>query len=346
MSIKISALPTASKPLSGKELVVVNQGGSTKTASLSDFKSYVGGTEWTLLSSNWQNTYTGFNSASANFASKNVINTFTVGQNIIGPLSAVTISLSGGLLITGDGIHGVRINNLSSPLSGNNNFIVGFDSGKFNTLGSNNNFMGLSSGYSNTTGSDNNFIGSSSGLGNTEGTDNNFIGSRSGQSNTTGFYNNFIGTNSGNSNITGYGNNFFGSNSGRSTNSGSSNIFIGGSSGLFNTIGNSNVFVGITSGLKNTSGDQNIFIGDNSGLNNTIGSNNVMIGKSTGSSASPLNSLSGCIVLGSEAKVNASNQLSMGSTNYPLLTSSIGIATGTFLNIIVNGQPLKIQLYS
>jgi hypothetical protein len=68
MSVKISELATAAKPLSGRETVVMNQNGLTVTSPLSDIASYVGGTSnLPTLSSNWQNTYTTVGASSANW---------------------------------------------------------------------------------------------------------------------------------------------------------------------------------------------------------------------------------------------------------------------------------------
>ena len=73
MSIKISELTSAAKPLSGVELVVMNQNGSTVTTLLSDVKEYV------------------FGGGGGDFAVTNATNVFTEGQTVLGVLSATSL---------------------------------------------------------------------------------------------------------------------------------------------------------------------------------------------------------------------------------------------------------------
>jgi trimeric autotransporter adhesin len=259
MSIKISAFSSASLPLSGAELILMNQNGSTKTTILSNIKSYVGNTNVSTLSSNWQNTYTTFSSTSSTYALKNVNNTFTVGQSVAGPLSATSIYISPNVQITSSS-NNVKIGDGSLP-SGVSNFFACVGSGNNNVTGNNNIFMGVNSGVSNTSGSNNNFIG-------------------------------------------------------------------------------------VGAGVSSNTARSNNFIGVNSGVEITTGSYNTMVGEDTGALSNAFPNLSSCIVIGAGAKVNASNQLSIGSTSYPISTSATGVLAGLFLNVRINGINYKLQLYS
>jgi hypothetical protein len=55
------------------------------------------------------------------------------------------------------------------------------------------------------------------------------------------------------------------------------------------------------------------------------------------------NSLSGVVAIGSLATATASNQLAMGSTTWPLSTTSTAGAAAGFLVINLNGTLRKIQ---
>jgi hypothetical protein len=88
-------------------------------------------------------------------------------------------------------------------MTGDSNFMVGFQAGLANTTGYGNNFIGEAPGMRNTTGYYNNFIGASAGGNNTEGHDNNFIGTGAAYQNTTGSYNVALGYSAGNANIIG-----------------------------------------------------------------------------------------------------------------------------------------------
>ena len=224
--------------------------------------------------------------------------------------------------------------------SGFSNVFVGACAGASDTTGFNNIFFGNNAGVSNTTGSSNNFIGSYAGRRNTTGGNNNFLGTSAGRYNSIGGSNNFLGQNAGFSNSIGIYNNFLGQNAGFFNTAGGCNNFLGNQAGLVNTTGGSNNFFGTCAGRSNTTGSNNNFFGTCAGSTNTIGSNNIIIGN-TASVAT--NALSSVIVLGVSATATASNQLAMGSTNWPLSTTATAGSAAGFLVINLNGTLRKIQ---
>ena len=75
---KISQIPSATLPIIGNEVAIINQNGSTYSSVLSNFIGR--GSDVSTLSANWQNTYTTFSSNSANYAKVNVNNNFSSTQ--------------------------------------------------------------------------------------------------------------------------------------------------------------------------------------------------------------------------------------------------------------------------
>jgi hypothetical protein len=81
-------------------------------------------------------------------------------------------------------------------------------------------------------------------------------------------------------------------------------------------------------------------LGNGAGGSNTTGSYNTIIGHCANVSA---NNLSNVIAIGTCVVATASNQLAMGSTTWPLSTTSTAGAAEGFLVINLNGTLRKIQ---
>lgn len=212
-----------------------------------------------------------------------------------------------------------------SNTTGRNNNFLGNCAGRCNTTGNNNNFLGINAGFRNTTGGSNNFFGYSAGRCNTTGSCNNFIGYSAGFYNTTGNSNNFFGGGAGLSNTTGGLNNFLGNNAGRYNTTGCYNNFLGNNAGRgasyydFSSYttkgcarGFNNNFFGQSAGFNIDSGRHNNFFGTNAGCTNTIGWNNTIIGNGADVAT---NSLSGVIVLGTNAIATESHQVVLSTAN-------------------------------
>lgn len=317
---KISQLNSSATPLSGRELIVMNQNGVTVTSSLSDIKVY---------------TNTGISGGSTNPA-----------------LTATSLTLSGGAIFQkGTSGTSFSINAVTSgPISGFNSVFIGNHPGD-NNGGDLSVCIGERAGSSNT-GSYVHAIGQTAGQSNS-GTQIVAIGYNAAKSNTgddvnaigrsAGWFNtgyNVIaigketGTFNSGDNVNAIGLGAAGSNTGEYVNA------FGNLAGSNNTASNV-ITIGTGAGFAN-SGNSLIAIGNGSADNNS-GEKNIFIGR--GTSTSP-QSLSGCIVIGDAAVAVASNQLVIGSTEVPLLTSNTGTSTGKYLTLRLNGQTLKVLLYS
>ena len=183
-----------------------------------------------------------------------------------------------------------------------NVFIGDSTTGRNAATGGANFVFGPSAGCSLTTGGSNNFLGSLAGEKNTSGGNNNFFGSGAGQWNSSGFNNNFFGNGAGGDNLTGRDNNFFGSIAGLANQTGSYNNFIGGSAGRFNVSGRFNNFIGSSAGCLNSSGSNNTIIGTRADV--------------------AINSLSGVIVLGADAKATQTNQIVLSTASISIKSLS------------------------
>ena len=149
-----------------------------------------------------------------------------------------------------------------------------------------------------------------------------------------------------------------GQNAGQSATNASASVFIGNSSGLGSANATSSTFLGNVAGAFATDASNSIFIGDSAGYqattasdciiigyhagNNITGTKNILIGNHTSLSAV---SLSGCLVVGSEAQATQDHTIALGSTASPFLTANSGSTTGHYLVVRLNGQDLKIPLY-
>jgi hypothetical protein len=157
-------------------------------------------------------------------------------------------------------------------------------------------------------GSSNLFAGSTAGAVNTGG-NNSFYGAFAGRLNTSGQSNAFFGANSGTENLTGIFNSFFGAFSGQLT-TGSSNSFFGQRAGQMTEAGNNNTFLGASAGDTNAAGSNNTIIGFNADL--------------------ATDSLSNAAAIGSQALVERSNSLVLGSisgVNGATENTTVGIGT-------------------
>ena len=151
-------------------------------------------------------------------------------------------------------------------------------------------------------------------LNSNNGSKNTAIGAYASYKNTEGFSNTSLGVNAGFFNETGDYNTSLGSAALCNNLNGSSNTAIG-SNALLGTknlsIGNSNTGVGVQS-LEENTGDFNTALGAQSGLDLTGGSYNTYLGAKTNASSQDLNHST---AIGYDAKIDASNQIMMGTAN-------------------------------
>lgn len=343
---KISQIDTASTPLSGRETFILNQNGTTYTASLSDISEYAGGgSDVSSLSGNWQNTYTTYASNSASYAKTNVDNNFTTRQRFTsGNITLGTLTLSGytnydNIFYVSSGTNHIGLSAGSGSSSSMGSNYMGGEAGLGALFGAYSNFMGYRSGYTTNGAQYSNFIGYSAGYDADNSEYSNFIGFGAGYEANDSPNCNFIGSNSGFGGSSVTVSNFIGVNSGYEATNASNCNFIGYNAGYgaINAI-NCN-FIGTDSGYSALSPNDCNYIGYKSGEFNT-GDRNQCIG----SNSSALYH-SDCIVIGHDAIATQSNSFVLGSTTSPLLTASTGTNTGLYLIVILNGRELKIPLY-
>jgi hypothetical protein len=100
--------------------------------------------------------------------------------------------------------------------------------------------------------------------------------------------------------------------------------------------------LGVAAGSSTTIGNRNIFIGPSAGNGVTTGGFNTFVGADT---SSTLNSVTGSIVLGSNAFATANNQFVVGSVVYNAgsVTSEVNTSTQVW-NVVINGVARKILL--
>ena len=228
-----------------------------------------------------------------------------------------------------------------------NNCFVGKSSGRLNVDGSCNCYLGTETGYSNANGSRNCYVGFHAGHLSSSGNDNIFVGPYAGyyvngssnimigyksgsgsvvSSSSSGcvmighncginnFENNqcFVGFESGKSNTDGSANTFFGHQSGFSNTVGLKNTFIGYQSGYYDVSGNFNTFTGYQAGFSNKR-DNNCYFGYQGGFNDASGSNNSFFGYKADVSSN-LSPITNSTAIGANAKVDASNQIVLGTS--------------------------------
>jgi cytoskeletal protein CcmA (bactofilin family) len=125
--------------------------------------------------------------------------------------------------------------------------------------------------------------------------------------------NTFIGYSSGTSTITGNYNTSIGYNALNKITSGDSNICVGHSSGLNTVAGSRNTFTGYQSGYSNEF-NNNCYFGYKTGFNDVSGSNNSFFGYMADVSTN-LPPISNSTAIGANAKVDASNQIVLGTSS-------------------------------
>ena len=164
------------------------------------------------------------------------------------------------------------------------NTFLGKNAG-INTIGDDNVIIGVNSGYSNTTGFENVFIGKSAGYLNTDKILNTFIGSLAGYSNKTSQQCTYIGASAGQYTDAQY-NTFIGASAGQYITEGERNVYIGMKSGRGNSqnkgTGNQNTFVGGYNGFNMTTAFENVLLGYASGYSLTEGHQNILVGNKSG----------------------------------------------------------------
>ncbi|SCY25706.1 tail fiber domain-containing protein [Flavobacterium caeni] len=213
---------------------------------------------------------------------------------------------------------------LYASTASNGNTAVGMSALHDNTIGADNTATGQYaltdnvSGYSNTasgsyalehnaTGSNNTASGSNALSGNVSGSNNTALGANSLVVNATGETNSAVGFSAMLENTTGYG-----------------NSALGGSALYFNTEGNSNTAAGISSLRNNTTGDRNAAIGDSALSWNETGNNNTALGNR--SNVSLPSGISGATAIGTQAVVNTSNKMRLGSAAVTVIEGQVAYA--------------------
>ena len=274
---KISALTSATLPLSGSELVPIVQSGTTVKTAISNIASNQPPTPYTAngvvyasstsaLATGSGITYNGTTLTTANDAS----------------ISGLTVGKGGGAANTVFGV------NALAALGNSGDVAVGNNAGAAKTTTSDtaqSTFVGYYAGATVSTGVDNTFIGGVAGRNTTTGGNNVVLGGYSFFTNTTGSYNVAIGKDSLRLSTTASNNTAVGYQAGYSNQTGLYNTFVGYQAG-YNSIGSSgtgsNSCFGILSGNQLTSGTINTFLGQSSGYYVTTGSKNTILGSYSG----------------------------------------------------------------
>ena len=208
-------------------------------------------------------------------------------------VNGITVGSGGGDLSTNSAFGHLALN---ANTTGRNNTAFGRLALQANTTGSSNTADGFHALYKNTTGNSNTANGSTALYSNTTGSDNCAYGREALNRNTTGFHNMANGVAALFTNDTGYYN----------TANGSSALF-------WNTTGYSNVANGFGAGSNNTTGSCNTFLGANTNISPHAAD------------------LSNSTAIGYNAKVTASNQITLGTAaetvNVPGTLDVSGVST-------------------
>jgi hypothetical protein len=265
---------------------------------------------------------------------------------------------------------------LNNNATGQNTF-VGYFAGYANT-GQWNTMLGFQAGRNNT-GSSNVYIGQAASQSNVNGANNISIGASSNVLATTGSFNISIGTETHRS-YTGANSIAIGYQAGYSVTTGSSGIYLGYRAGLFTTTGALNTFIGVESGrsvatggfntavgsntmslagtaaannaavgyfaLRNVTGTGNTAVGFQAGLDVTSGASNTFIGYDA-DVGDPTHS--NVVSIGRGATSTTSNELTIGSTTYPINSMRLGVqssgnplVTADATNLAFKGQTIGI----
>lgn len=124
--------------------------------------------------------------------------------------------------------------------------------------------------------------------------------------------------------------------------------FVGAYAGRM-AFGQFNSFFGFKAGQEIKAGAYSVLAGSYAGQGFVAGNNNILIGHRTQTATPQLSTISNAIVLGSRAVALSSGEFVLGSTTNPLLTNTPTATPATpftFLQIRLNGQQLKIPLYT
>ncbi|MFH6995555.1 hypothetical protein [Flavobacterium sp. FlaQc-48] len=241
----------------------------------------------------------------------NYENNLVIGRN---GLAAITTGKYNVAIGNGDG-------DVEGPLqyltTGNNNTMVGSDSGVSNITGNSNTGVGALSLFSNTTGNYNTAVGVAALKNNTTGLYNTAVGSSVLVNNTTGLYNTAIGSGALNKNQFGSQNIAIGVNALRD------NVGTDGS----NIYGHRSVAIGANAMQVNTTG-HGIAIGNFAMSQQTTGTHNVSIGFQAGSGITTGN---GNVIIAGTGFIQAGGGITTGNNNMimaPNNGNTTGITTG------------------
>jgi hypothetical protein len=96
--------------------------------------------------------------------------------------------------------------------------------------------------------------------------------------------------------------------------------------------------VGTFAGSRNTTGSLNTFVGLSAGFNNVIGRGNVIVGSFASTKNTNLSALSGIVALGTNSSPTSSNQLVLGSSQFPLT-----VIPGTTFSSSLSGLRIRLN---
>jgi hypothetical protein len=308
----ISALPSATTPLSGTEVVPIVQSGVTKKVAASYIGNVAAGSN-TQIQYNSSNVLAG--SANLTFdgaqlgvygitvgrgagavATNTAVGASALGANTSGSLNtaigyqaglanttAAGLTLVGhqaGVAATAGNLTAVGYQALVSNTSGLYNTALGQSALQANTTASNNTAVGYQAGYGNTTASYNTAVGYQAGYSNTTGDSLSAFGPAASLSNTTGVSNSSFGRGALYANTTGSYNTGIGQQALQGNTTASYNTAVGYQAGYSNTTSSDNTFIGYVAGFTfNTTGQGfNAAIGRYAGYGLTTGTKNTFVG--------------------------------------------------------------------
>ncbi len=327
--------------------------GSSNTSNNTGYENTtVGFQSLAANESGYDNTVLGYQAAMNNVSGHAVtaFGAHAAGGNTVGNdnLAFGTYALNGN--ITSSGNIGIGNNALYLANAGNNlavghyagsattggqyNLFVGNNAGLFNMNGQYNQYIGFQAGNS-VEGSDNTALGLNAGAGASGATYNRSVsvGNYAGQGQSSFGANTLVGWSAGTA-LTGGNSVMVGYEAGYATTNPWSNVMIGYQAGLANIGGSNNMYLGALSGSANTSGSYNVAIGDTAGANSQTGSSNIFLGSNSSVSADGWNA---SIAIGREAQITKSNQMVIGSQNYPVDEISMVSTGGTSCAVDING---------
>lgn len=301
------------------------------------------------LSNSSDSVAIGRDSLRSGVADRNIGIGMSAGSNLSGA-DNVTIGFQAGANLVGNNV--MIGSGAGESVGGSNNVGIGFQAfrsangstmietvavGAFaltaNSSGAANTAVGFRSLASNTSGNNNTSIGHNSLGSNTTGSVNSAFGSLSLFQNTTGNSNTAYGNSTLRDNTTGSGNSAFGASVLLQNSIGVGNVGFGRAALSINTAGNNNVGIGTSALEQNVTGSLNTAVGFQAGITPApgmaAGMNNVFIGANTGPQQG-FGTISNAIAIGSNAKVNASNNMILGGTGSDAVNVGIGLTSAVF----------------